>query len=169
VNIFLEKLKFTQDITMNINFRAASRPELPALLELYRHLHAVDAPLPDNDQLQQVWHDILSDPKLYCLVGEWEGKLIASCVLAILPNLTRGARPYGLIENVVTHAEFRQKGIGTKLLRYALQLAWEKNCYKVMLLTGSKREETLRFYEQAGFRKGVKTGFIAAPDKNDGD
>lgn len=149
---------------MNLNFRTVSRHELPALLELYRHLHAVDVPLPAEDQIQQVWDDIVTDPKLYCLVGEGEGKFITSCILAIIPNLTRGARPYGLIENVVTHAAYRQKGIGTKLLRYTLQLAWEKNCYKVMLLTGSKREETLRFYEQAGFRKGVKTGFIATPE-----
>jgi len=149
---------------MNVNFRLISRSELPALLELYRHLHAVDAPLPGDDQLWQVGNDMLDDPKLYCLVGEWEGQLIASCILTIIPNLTRGARPYGLIENVVTHAEYRHRGIGTKLLRYALQLAWEKNCYKVMLLTGSKREETLRFYEQAGFRKGIKTGFIATPE-----
>jgi hypothetical protein len=49
------------------------------------------------------------------------------------------------------------------LLRHALQIAWGRNCYKVILLTGSKSEGTLRFYEQAGFRKGIKTGFIAMP------
>jgi GNAT superfamily N-acetyltransferase len=96
-------------------------------------------------------------------VGEMEGRLVASCTLIIIPNLTRGARPYGLIENVVTHAEFRQKGIGGSLLRYTLQLAWEHQCYKVMLLTGRKQEETLRFYEKAGFQRGIKTGFVAKP------
>ncbi len=149
---------------MNIQIRTIERHELPALLELYRHLHAVDAPLPDAHTLNQIWSEILDDPKMSCLVADSEGKLIGSCTLAIIPNLTRGARPYGLIENVVTHSEYRQKGIGTRLLQHALQLAWEKNCYKVMLLTGSKREETLRFYERAGFRKGIKTGFIATPE-----
>jgi hypothetical protein len=33
-----------------------------------------------------------------------------------------------------------------------------------MLLTGRKQEETLRFYERAGFQRGVKTGFVAKPD-----
>jgi GNAT superfamily N-acetyltransferase len=83
--------------------------------------------------------------------------------LIVIPNLTRGARPYGLIENVVTHPEYRKQGIGSNLLRYALRLAWEKQCYKVMLLTGRKQEETLRFYESVGFQRGIKTGFVAKP------
>ncbi len=32
-----------------------------------------------------------------------------------------------------------------------------------MLMTGSESEETLRFYEKAGLRRGIKTGFIAYP------
>ncbi|MFL9453023.1 MULTISPECIES: GNAT family N-acetyltransferase [Nostocales] len=68
-----------------------------------------------------------------------------------------------VVHNVVTHSNYRQQGISTQVLRYALNLAWKQDCYKVMLLSGSKREETLRFYEQAGFQRGVKTGFIAFP------
>jgi GNAT superfamily N-acetyltransferase len=128
-------------------------------------LRDADAPLPPDDVLWQVWDDILQDPRMQVLAAELDSGLVASCTLVIIPNLTRGARPYGLIENVVTHLAHRRKGIGTRLLRHALQIAWERNCYKVMLLTGSKSEGTLRFYEQAGFRKGVKTGFIAMPDK----
>lgn len=47
------------------------------------------------------------------------------------------------------------------MLKHALSLAWSRNCYKVMLMTGSKQESTMRFYEQAGFARGEKTGFIA--------
>jgi GNAT superfamily N-acetyltransferase len=81
----------------------------------------------------------------------------------IILNLTRGARPYGLIENVVTHPDWRRRGIGTRILKSSLELAWEQDCYKVMLLTGRKDEATLRFYQEAGFEAGVKTGFIAKP------
>jgi GNAT superfamily N-acetyltransferase len=144
-----------------IQFRVIHPHELTALLELYRHLHSVDAPLPDSAELQHVWQTLLSDARMRCFVAATDPHLVASCTLAILPNLTRGARPYGLIENVVTHPDYRNQGIGTQLLQHALQTAWENNCYKVMLLTGSKLEETHRFYERAGFKKGLKTGFVA--------
>jgi GNAT superfamily N-acetyltransferase len=149
---------------MDIQFRLVRPDELQALVRLYQQLNPLDAPLPDEAIVGQVWKDFLSDPKIRCLGGEVDGRLVASCTLVIIPNLTRGARPYGLIENVVTDADYRQKGIGTQLLRCALQMAWEHHCYKVMLLTSRKEEETLRFYEKAGFQRGIKTGFVAKPE-----
>ena len=137
--------------------------EMMALLDLYRHLHTADAPLPPEPALLERWEELLRDPKLHCLVADLHGSLVASCTLAIIPNLTRGARPYGIIENVVTHAAHRRKGIGTRVLRAARQIAWGHDCYKVMLLTGRKDEATYRFYEQAGFRRDIKTGFVAMP------
>jgi GNAT superfamily N-acetyltransferase len=149
---------------MEIQFRLIRANELSSLLDLYKYLHSDESPLPAEELLNQVWDSFITDPKIQCVVGDAEGRLAASCTLVVIPNLTRGARPYGLIENVVTHPEYRNKGIGSSLLRYTLQLAWEKQCYKVMLLTGRQEEETLRFYEKAGFKRGVKTGFIAKPD-----
>ena len=148
---------------MGIQFRLIRADELTGLLNLYKHLNSDEPPLPEEVVLNQVWDSFITDPKIYCVVGDMEGRLVASCTLVIIPNLTRGSRPYGLIENVVTHPEYRKQGIGSNLLRYALQLAWEKQCYKVMLLTGRKQEETLRFYESVGFQRGIKTGFVAKP------
>ncbi len=143
--------------------RAIRQHELPRLLALYRHLHPSDPELPITPHLEAHWERIHSDPSLHYLVAEVNGTLASTCTLAIIPNLTRSARPYGLIENVVTHPEFRQRGLATALLQRALGTAWEQNCYKVMLLTGRKEEATLRFYQNAGFEPGVKTGFVARP------
>jgi GNAT superfamily N-acetyltransferase len=76
-----------------------------------------------------------------------------------VPNLTHGQRPYGLIENVVTDEAFRGRGYATACLNYARDIAERENCYKLMLLTGSKQESTLRFYENAGYNRADKTGF----------
>lgn len=113
--------------------------------------------------IRAIWRQLRSNPMLRLLGADREGRLVSSCLLAIIPNLTRGGRPYGLIENVVTHADFRRRGIATALLRQALSEAWKLGCYKVMLMTGRKDEGTLRFYRRAGFMDGAKTAFIAYP------
>ena len=148
---------------MKINYREIGADERDQLLELYQHLNSHDLPLPAEKEVEQKWQEFISDEKIHCVVAEGEGNVIASCTLVIIPNLTRGARPYGLIENVVTHEQYRKKGIGRQILQYALDIAWKNNCYKVMLLTGRKDETTLRFYNNSGFKSGIKTGFIAYP------
>ena len=145
---------------MAIAVREIKFDELKQLLELYQYLNADDPELNIDDKLVKLWTEILEDPKHFCLVIEEENKIIASCNLIIINNLTRGARPYALIENVVTHQNFRKRGYATAILKHAIGIAKEKNCYKVMLMTSRKDESTLKFYEEAGFNRGEKTGFI---------
>lgn len=146
----------------DVTIRTINKNELPKLLELYKHLNKDDPELNVGD-LDSLWDRIFNDLNMHYIVVDKDNQLVASCVLVIVPNLTRNARSYGLIENVVTHAQFRRKGYGDAVLKKALEIAWEQNCHKVMLLTGSKEEGTLLFYENAGFKKGLKTGFIAKP------
>ncbi len=143
-----------------LNIRPVRESELATMLELLSHLHARDEPLPDEPALQEVWQQILTNPKIHCLVGELDGQLVCTCIMTIIPNLTRGARPYSLVENVVTHADFRNRGLGAQLMQHTLQLAWDSGCYKVMLLSGLHREEAHRFYERVGFEK-RRVGFVA--------
>ena len=69
-----------------------------------------------------------------------EARLVASCSINLVANLTRGCRPFALIENVVTHSEHRGRGYGQALLAHAQAFAWGQGCYKVMLMTGRKDE-----------------------------
>jgi GNAT superfamily N-acetyltransferase len=143
--------------------RLIKKEELNDLLALYRHLNSDDGDLFVDTQVHAaVWEGILADTGQRYLVAEVDGRLVSSCVLTIIQNLNRHATPYGLIENVVTHPEYRHRGIGTRVLQRALAIARKQGCYKVMLLTG--RREAIRFYEQAGFDGLSKTGFIVRFD-----
>ena len=140
--------------------RPATQNDLPGLLALYQHLHPDDL-APKSSSAARSWSQLLASELMTVVVADVTGLLVSSCTLVIIPNLTRGARSYGVIENVVTHADYRQKGLGRAVLHTALEKAWEADCYKVMLATGSKREATLQFYEGAGFARGGKTYFEA--------
>ena len=76
------------------------------------------------------------------------------------PNLTRNQRPYALIENVVTHRDYRRRGFGKVVIDKAINYAKEKDCYKIMLLSDSSRTEAHRFYESLGFDGNAKAGFL---------
>jgi GNAT superfamily N-acetyltransferase len=142
--------------------RRLSYPDLDQLLGLYAHLHVDDVPLPDRARVEATWAQALEGGHRY-YGGALNGQLVCSCNLTIIPNLTRGCRPFGIVENVVTHADFRKKGFGRVILRHALNEAWQENCYKVMLQTGRKDDATLRFYEGLGFDRHGKQAFIARP------
>lgn len=138
--------------------REAESGDLKELLELYLYLHEDSIP-EDNDHLRNTWAQIMSDPNHHIILNVIDGKIVSSCVCVIIPNLTRGVRPYAFVENVVTHKDYRKKGLASECLDYAKQIAIKENCYKMMLLTGSKRPETLHFYESAGYNKNDKTAF----------
>lgn len=78
----------------------------------------------------------------------------------IIPNLTHHQQPYAFVENVVTAEDCRNRGLATACLNYAKELAEKENCYKMMLLTGSKKESTLNFYRKAGYNSEDKMAFI---------
>ena len=119
-----------------------------------RHVGAIE-------RLKIDWSRIESDPNLFCF-GAFEGDaLVATCTLAVVPNLTQGCRPFGVIENVVTRPDRRRRGYGRAVLRHALAHAWDRGCYKVMLMTGRRNEATYRFYESAGFDRHAKQAFVA--------
>ena len=139
--------------------REAVQSDLDAILELYLFLHEDRVPEKD-EHLRETWMQIIQDPNHHLIVNVVDDKIVSSCVCVIIPNLTRNVRPYGFIENVVTHEDYRGKGYAGECLEYARQIAEKENCYKMMLLTGSKKQETLRFYEKAGYNSNDKTAFI---------
>lgn len=139
--------------------REITDKDFDGLMTLYMQLH--DNPFPEKDErVMSVWNSILDDKNHHIIVAEEDGKIVSSCVCVIIPNLTRGQRPYAFIENVVTDKEFRKRGIATACLNYAKEIALRENCYKMMLLTGSKEKSTLDFYERAGYNQNDKTAFI---------
>ena len=90
-----------------------------------------------------------------------DGRLVATCSLIIVPNLSRGARPYAIIENVVSDAAHRGQGHGRAVLQAAMRAAREAGCYKVAPATGRPDPAIHRFYESAGLTAGGKTHFEA--------
>ncbi|WP_330632427.1 GNAT family N-acetyltransferase [Halocatena halophila] len=137
--------------------------ELEALRTLYRQLHPDDPPL-ESIQLRDRFERLLADPSIVIVVVEHEAQLVGTCQLSIVPNLARDGRPFGVIENVITHEAYRNQGFGRLCLSHAIAIAEERYCYKIQLQTGTDQEWKRQFYESCGFDRHEKTGFVKRLD-----
>ena len=130
---------------MTPEVRALTDGDTAAALDLYNVLTFGPATT-DAEAFARV----LSHPGTTVFGVEVGGVIKAMVTLHVLPNVTWNARPYGLIENVVTAEDSRGQGLGRLVLEAAINAAWAANAYKVMLLTGQKRGAK-GFYEAVGF------------------
>jgi len=141
-----------------MNVRKIKESDLDQLLLLYGHLHEDDDKI-SMESLKKIWGEIFSNEAFTYFVIELDGMIVCSCNVSIIPNLTRGGRSIAIIENVVTHANFRKRGLGKLIIETAIDFAKTKNCYKVMLMTSKKRKGAHEFYRQLGFSSEEKIGF----------
>ncbi len=144
-------------MTPALSIRPATADDVPALLALYDHLSSDNDRCPPDLAADNIAR-IAAIAGSAVLVGAVNDALVTSCTVIVIPNLSRGGRPYAVIENVVTHPDHRGRGYGTAVLDAASEQAWAQGCYKVMLSTGSTRPATLSFYKSAGFAQS-RTGF----------
>ncbi|WP_102226211.1 GNAT family N-acetyltransferase [Acidimangrovimonas sediminis] len=141
----------------HVTLRPAIPADLPGLLALYAYLTPGDPPA-DPAAAKDAFDRLGAYPGSAIYLCLDEDQPVAACTLIVVPNLTRGAAPFALIENVVTHGAWRRQGLGRRVLAAATQAAWQAGCYKVMLLAGSTDPAVMAFYRGAGFAQS-KTGF----------
>jgi GNAT superfamily N-acetyltransferase len=145
-------------------FREARSGDFTDIIRLYRQLHSDDPALDDGDGTA-AFKQILESPGLYLFVLE-RGKVVAATAyLNVIPNLTRSASPYAVIENVVVDESLRGAGLGRQIIDGTLEAAWAKGCYKAMLMADPRDPATHAFYVACGFSRDAKAAFLARPSR----
>ena len=140
-----------------IEYCIADKKHLGQILELYKQLHPNVEPININEA-SKIW-DKCEQNNIKYFIAMDNGKVISSCYLAIIPNLTRNGMSNGFIENVITDEKYRQKGIGKRIIDMALKYGQEHNCYKIVLQSSYNRKENHIFYEKCGFDGNSKRAF----------
>jgi GNAT superfamily N-acetyltransferase len=138
--------------------RPAELEDLQALLSLYTEL--ADEPRPDIPAAGAacpVLAGILEQPERHLTVAVRDGRVVASADMVIVENLTHGARPWAIVENVIVTAAERGRGVGTAVMGHLLSFARARGCYKVQLLSAPHRQAHT-FYESLGFEQ-LSNGF----------
>ena len=145
-------------------FREAGTDDFEHIQRLYGQLHPDDPEVTDGSDAA-AFAEILGRPGLHLFVLEADGVVVASTYLNLIPNLSRSAAPYAVVENVVVEETLRGTGLGKRIMAETLQVAWDAGCYKAMLMTGSRRPSTHAFYRACGFDPDAKFAFLARPPR----
>ncbi|QLG88280.1 GNAT family N-acetyltransferase [Chitinibacter bivalviorum] len=144
--------------------RVAHYDDLAGVLRLYQELRPHD-PVLEKGLAQERWRQIIDDPQTQIVVADFDGELAATCALSINRSIANGARPFGIIEHVITASAYRRRGLSRQVLEFALVLAWQRDCYKVMLLSGEQLTAAHSVYESVGFKSGIEKGFVIKPSR----
>jgi GNAT superfamily N-acetyltransferase len=147
---------------MDATVRRAQLHDLAGVLRLYGELRPHDPTLAP-EVAHEAFRVLTARNDVHVVVCERGQTLVATCMLAIIPNLACGAKPFGIIEHVVTLSAHRGRGYGRRVLAHALDLAWSAQCCKVVLLSGAQRTDAHRLYASVGFVGDVERGFVAKP------
>ncbi len=141
-----------------LEYRIAREGDLEGILALYRQLNPEDPPL-HGELALSIWRSSEAAGLTSYIVAAEGGAIVSTCCLTVIPNLTRGGRPYAMIENVITDEGRRGRGLGRRVMLEAVELAKSRGCYKVVLLSSAKRAQAHAFYEAIGFDGDSKRGF----------
>ena len=140
--------------------RLAQASDLGRLLDLFRDPEVSSIAEP-RDRAERIWDEILAREGVTVFVSDASVRIAATCMLITAPNLLRGGRGHGFLENVVTHRDFRGQGHGRAVVQAALTEAWAGDCHHVLLQSGRNDPRVHRFYESCGFKPGLRIGYVA--------
>lgn len=138
---------------MNLSIAKATEKDIPIILEL---LYELERPTPIDDKEIKVFRnkikDYFSDPQKIILLAKQGFKPVGLVSVIFLRRLNRVKLEMYIPELIVTK-EYRNTGIGKKLIEHCIILAKKKDCYRIRLESGNQRKDSHLFYKNLGFEQ----------------
>ncbi len=103
----------------------------------------------DKNKADEIFEKINSNPDHIIAVAELDGKIVGATTLLIEPKFIHKGGQVGHIEDVVVDKKFQGQKIGEKIMKYLLEFAKNRGCYKTIL---DCTDDVKPFYEKIGFK-----------------
>lgn len=143
----------SQNAQPTVSFRPATRDDLPDIVRMLANdqLGAIREDVRDLPIYEAAFAAIASDPNQLLVVGELDGRVVATMQLTFIPGLSHRGSWRAQLEAVRVDESVRGRGIGESMVEWACTQARERGCRIVQLTTNRVREDAHRFYERFGF------------------
>ena len=128
--------------------------DLPELAELLNDLFTQDIEfVPDLKKQKLGLEAIINNPGIgEILVIKGGGKILGMVSLLYSISTALGGK-VAILEDMIIHKDYREKGLGKELLSEAINFSKERNCLRMTLLTDFNNDVAIKFYQQFGFKK----------------
>lgn len=139
---------------MRIDIRPALRPDIPAIVALYADdvLGAARETPDDLARYEAAFDRIVATGGVSrVLVAARDGVVIGTMQLTVLPGLSHRGSDRVQLEAVRVAAAGRGGGVGTLMIRWAIDEARRRGCGMIELTSNRQRLDAARFYERLGF------------------
>ena len=138
---------------MNLLIRKANKSDLSSILALYAESDIDNGHVLELLGAERLFNRIKSYPNFNVYVAIINDEIVGTFELLIMDNLAHMGAPSGIVEDVVVRSDFRNQGIGKKMMCFALEECKKNGCYKMTLSSNLKRDRAHQFYESLGFKK----------------
>ncbi len=133
--------------------RKAGRDDLESILAIYAEPDIDNGNVLDVRRAAEMLDQMKRYPDYALYVARMDGQVVGSFALLIMDNLAHTGAPSAVVEDVVVRSKWRSRGIGSQMIRFAMEKAREAGCYKLALSCSMNRDRAHKFYESLGFEK----------------
>ena len=103
----------------------------------------------ERNKAEEIFEKISSNPDHVIVVAELDGKIVGTTTLLIEIKFIHSGGLVGHIEDVVVDKNFQGQRIGEKIMKFLLEFAKNRGCYKTIL---DCTDDVKPFYEKLGFK-----------------
>ena len=103
----------------------------------------------DQSKAEKIFEKINSNPDHTIVVAESDGKIVGTATILIELKFIHGGGLVGHIEDVVVAKNSQKQKIGEKIMKYLIEFAKNRGCYKTIL---DCTDDVKPFYEKLGFK-----------------
>lgn len=140
---------------MSLTFRAAASADLPFMVGLI-DIDSIgpsgeDVGTPNAPVYEKALAAISADPNQVLYIAELDGEPVGMFQITFIPGIMRKGMWRALVEGVHIAPDHRNKGLGGKMMRHAIEVSSQRGCGMIQLTSNKKRADAHRFYQRLGF------------------
>ena len=102
-----------------------------------------------DEKADTICKNIISDNNRLVAIAEINGKIVGTATIIYEIKFIHNGSIVGHIEDVAVRDDYHRRGIGKKILKYLLDDAYDRGCYKTIL---DCKDDLVDYYTEIGFK-----------------